>query len=134
MLINSEFRSFKSYAILDSAQICGWFNIFNFTFPNGNKGHFVLRLSYSFLVLPSNWSIEQFKPIAWLSLMKAGSGKIDFNATKVEVPKGRRRASLLVNVAPTILSATYSGVRIGMSLLFKIINRKCNYFEKQQST
>ena len=72
--------------------------------------------------------MEQFKPIAWLSLMKAGSGKIDFNATKVEVPKGRSRTSLLVSVAPTILSATYSGSRIGMSLLFNIRNRKRKYF------
>ena len=77
---------------------------------------------------PLNSSMEQLNPKAWQSLIEAGSGKMAFNATSMNVHHGRRRTSLLVNVAPTTLSATYSGTRIGMILLFENLNKKRLFF------
>ena len=88
------------------------------------KTKLFLKCIYSSLHLPSNWSIEQFKPKAWLSRMKPGSGKIAFNTMSMNDHQGRRRTSLLVNMAPTTLSATNSGSRIGIILLWKFKKNK----------
>ena len=99
-------------------------DLFNSSTKNDNKRNFILISDhfYSILGFPLNWSMEQLNPKAWQSLMEAGSGKIAFNATSPKVHQGSRRTSLLVSVAPTTLSATYSGTRIGMILLLKHLN------------
>ena len=90
---------------------------------------------YSLFCRPWNWSIEQLKPKAWLSLMKAGSvitacgrlvwslsvvsvySSLTFKAIRRNDHQGSRRTSLSLKTAWTTWSATKGGSRIGISLL-----------------
>ena len=61
--------------------------------------------------------MEQLKPKAWLSFMKAGSVMTALRAMRRKDHHGSRTTSLLVNTPDTTLSATNSGSRMGISLL-----------------
>ena len=62
--------------------------------------------------------MEQLKPNAVLSLMKAGSVITAFRAIRMKLHQGRRTTSLLVSTPDTTESATNSGSKIGIILLY----------------
>jgi len=68
--------------------------------------------------LPVNWSIEQLEPTAEESRIQAGEGTMCLTMKRNMVHQGRRTSSLLARVASTTLSATNSGFRMGMILLW----------------
>ena len=61
--------------------------------------------------------MEQLKPKAVASFMKAGEGTRFLRMRRNMLHQGRRTISLLASIPATALSATNSGSRIGMILL-----------------